>query len=417
MDEYSTHSLNELLEEITRWPVGMPVRAMERVLAMGEGVVPSLTAALQQWRGDDDRDLLWLVVLLGEIGSANGVQSLVDQLQRTDEDELAEAAAEALAKIGVPSLEVLSQLSTASNPLVRIYAYAALGGIRDERAFAILTDALGRDRESGGAIGQALYEQGRKEAVPILYSAYRNCEPWQRVDFEEAIRDLHFGRTVTPLWRSDWRVRYRRNPELGGYDVGWLAISILLRKHGDVSQRTVPPLRSLEEITSLGADPEPAETCEQCGAPIEYSTGLPVCPETAVDVTLAQVRFLGAARDSGLTDIFELYDLIDYSLWEHHETESPAKARKRKRWQETREDLAIRGRTCRWLIEQRLEDVGAGRAFLLAKAAELASRFGDPEGLLLPAETLQPRARKVGRNEPCPCGSGQKFKRCCLGKG
>jgi len=25
----------------------------------------------------------------------------------------------------------------------------------------------------------------------------------------------------------------------------------------------------------------------------------------------------------------------------------------------------------------------------------------------------QPRARKVGRNDPCPCGSGQKFKRCC----
>lgn len=25
-------------------------------------------------------------------------------------------------------------------------------------------------------------------------------------------------------------------------------------------------------------------------------------------------------------------------------------------------------------------------------------------------------ARKVGRNEPCPCGSHLKFKRCCLGK-
>lgn len=24
------------------------------------------------------------------------------------------------------------------------------------------------------------------------------------------------------------------------------------------------------------------------------------------------------------------------------------------------------------------------------------------------------RSIKVGRNEPCPCGSGKKFKRCCL---
>lgn len=23
--------------------------------------------------------------------------------------------------------------------------------------------------------------------------------------------------------------------------------------------------------------------------------------------------------------------------------------------------------------------------------------------------------KKIGRNEPCPCGSGKKFKRCCLG--
>ena len=23
----------------------------------------------------------------------------------------------------------------------------------------------------------------------------------------------------------------------------------------------------------------------------------------------------------------------------------------------------------------------------------------------------------IGRNEPCPCGSGEKYKRCCLAKG
>jgi uncharacterized protein YchJ len=25
----------------------------------------------------------------------------------------------------------------------------------------------------------------------------------------------------------------------------------------------------------------------------------------------------------------------------------------------------------------------------------------------------EPRSSKVGRNDPCPCGSGKKFKRCC----
>ncbi len=27
----------------------------------------------------------------------------------------------------------------------------------------------------------------------------------------------------------------------------------------------------------------------------------------------------------------------------------------------------------------------------------------------------EPQA-KTGRNEPCPCGSGRKYKQCCLGK-
>ena len=26
---------------------------------------------------------------------------------------------------------------------------------------------------------------------------------------------------------------------------------------------------------------------------------------------------------------------------------------------------------------------------------------------------IRPRALRVGRNDPCPCGSGRKFKRCC----
>ena len=37
----------------------------------------------------------------------------------------------------------------------------------------------------------------------------------------------------------------------------------------------------------------------------------------------------------------------------------------------------------------------------------------------LPKNAQQPYRRsepKTGRNEPCPCGSGMKYKRCCLNK-
>ena len=32
-------------------------------------------------------------------------------------------------------------------------------------------------------------------------------------------------------------------------------------------------------------------------------------------------------------------------------------------------------------------------------------------------ETYRRRNKKIGRNDPCPCGSGKKFKQCCINKG
>jgi len=34
-----------------------------------------------------------------------------------------------------------------------------------------------------------------------------------------------------------------------------------------------------------------------------------------------------------------------------------------------------------------------------------------------PVDPIQKAGGEVGRNDPCPCGSGKKYKRCCEGKG
>jgi hypothetical protein len=54
-------------------------------------------------------------------------------------------------------------------------------------------------------------------------------------------------------------------------------------------------------------------------------------------------------------------------------------------------------------------------------AMERAESHADLEtspfrSLLTPGNRATRAARKVGRNEPCPCGSGKKYKKCCLGK-
>ncbi|GIH68109.1 SEC-C metal-binding domain-containing protein [Sphaerimonospora thailandensis] len=55
----------------------------------------------------------------------------------------------------------------------------------------------------------------------------------------------------------------------------------------------------------------------------------------------------------------------------------------------------------------------------LVRADSLLRRWGGPPGQGL-RHTLRPLlaapAGTTGRNQPCPCGSGQKYKKCCLGK-
>ena len=52
------------------------------------------------------------------------------------------------------------------------------------------------------------------------------------------------------------------------------------------------------------------------------------------------------------------------------------------------------------------------KKYRLATPRDLASLQGHVE----PAPPPTPEMVKVGRNEPCPCGSGRKYKRCCLNK-
>jgi uncharacterized protein YecA (UPF0149 family) len=38
----------------------------------------------------------------------------------------------------------------------------------------------------------------------------------------------------------------------------------------------------------------------------------------------------------------------------------------------------------------------------------------DEDGTMHIAGPHVPTTPKVGRNDPCPCGSGKKYKKCCL---
>ena len=69
-------------------------------------------------------------------------------------------------------------------------------------------------------------------------------------------------------------------------------------------------------------------------------------------------------------------------------------------------EMALGLRTSRSTPPPRLHHFGSA-----LDLDNLAGLYDDP----LP-ELPQRRAAKVGRNDPCPCGSGKKFKKCCLNK-
>ncbi len=49
--------------------------------------------------------------------------------------------------------------------------------------------------------------------------------------------------------------------------------------------------------------------------------------------------------------------------------------------------------------------------------AERLDRLYDEDFLPeIAANSVPCKVEKIGRNDPCPCGSGKKFKKCCLYK-
>jgi SWIM/SEC-C metal-binding protein len=62
-------------------------------------------------------------------------------------------------------------------------------------------------------------------------------------------------------------------------------------------------------------------------------------------------------------------------------------------------------------VSERCEEIGA--SFIVGIEPDRPEDISDLERFLgAPAvRRLQP---KIGRNEPCPCGSGKKYKKCCL---
>jgi SWIM/SEC-C metal-binding protein len=67
--------------------------------------------------------------------------------------------------------------------------------------------------------------------------------------------------------------------------------------------------------------------------------------------------------------------------------------------------------------EEKMKEVAAifeenGWKFTIGLEPDKPEDIADLEILLNPTKTRRVE-KKIGRNEPCPCGSGKKYKKCC----
>ena len=62
--------------------------------------------------------------------------------------------------------------------------------------------------------------------------------------------------------------------------------------------------------------------------------------------------------------------------------------------------------------QERLRRAAAARKMNFQHSQEQSAASGGQREAVK-AETFVREERKVGRNEPCPCGSGKKYKQCC----
>ncbi|HXJ94317.1 MAG TPA: SEC-C metal-binding domain-containing protein [Terriglobia bacterium] len=83
----------------------------------------------------------------------------------------------------------------------------------------------------------------------------------------------------------------------------------------------------------------------------------------------------------------------------------------------TRDGISPRARGVSLAITRTCLDAGAAEYILYEDPEEFEEIEKIEEYIDSPPYQVQAVSRRgAGRNDPCPCGSGKKYKRCCLGK-
>jgi hypothetical protein len=243
-----------------------------------------------------------------------------------------------------------------------VHATVILGALRDEKAFPDLIEMVPHAYFSNHegvmhVLPAALAEYGEKAVEPYMrfISEYRGAY-WDNPDFSTSRRD--FSEALTRIALSDELVRGRVT----------------------------------DFICDTFSDPE-----EDDSLFLSLGAAHPVALDKDRGLRALRMAFSRGAINEAITGKFKellksledpysnAYDEIEYGLFEFYCPKS-IDERRRERLEKEKEEENLY-----WGVEEKKV----------------------PSGYNMTVEGVIHNLQKVGRNDPCPCGSGRKYKKCC----
>lgn len=353
----------------------MPRREMQELLQRGEAVVGEVRALLEGrdwWR--EGGDPLWAIVVLGELRHRDAVPTL-GRFLRSDDGGLGTAAAEALAKIGAPSVPSLVTSVTRGELGRRLHAYAALGMIPTEASYCCLAEALSRERTLPDVVARAIAQHRRREAIPLLEAASAHVPDSLRREFDWAIYALVHRVRVPDTVPDDWRVRYRRLPGLDwSFPMSWVGVAAIAHRHGPPPGDVVSPPRARDAILADTRLDPGERRCRTCDGVLWFPAGLPVCRHTARAVVSLQVSLMARWRSSGFEDVWDALDACDAAdLQLGRRPDATGDAH-----DDALAAVAVGRATLYWMVSVRRLALADGARALSVIACEIAALYGSP---------------------------------------
>ncbi len=221
-----------------------------------------------------------------------------------------------------------------------------------------------------------------EDAVPHLITIWQGVDEWSHEECDYALSKIGGDSVVRQLAEAC---------RSSDFDLKLSAATILENIHTDLSVQTCLSLFEDETDLQLRCSLLQSVLMNFANDGIEPARQLILTTPLDPDVLEVRTDLLTCCRLMGET-------FPEFDAWQG---DAKNDAEFRRKWYEEHP----------FALDDWYDDSSEDKLFEDDSGVEFEDEFGET----LPTPTAR-QERHVGRNDPCPCGSGKKYKKCCLGR-